>query len=178
MTHPLAHPVVPSFTHHTVGIPQVVQILQGAQSRGLDVAVLLRRAGIAPALLDSPLARVTQAQYAALILILRRSLRDELWGLCSQPLKPGGFVHCCRQLIHCSTLGEALRVGFAYYHLLLSDFAPRLQISNGVVRARSRPLHCQTRPTPARASTPSGLSSSLPTAWRAGWWRGAFRCNR
>lgn len=126
-------------THHTVGTPQVVQILQGAQRRGLDPGVLLRRAGISPALLDSPLARVTQAQYAALILILRRSLRDELWGLCSQPLKPGGFVHCCRQLIHCSTLGEALRTGFAYYHLLLSDFAPRLQVSAGMVRAKVTP---------------------------------------
>mgnify|MGYP000974680226 CR=1 FL=1 len=126
-------------THHTVGIPQVVQILQGAQSRGLDAGALLRRAGISPALLDSPLARVTQAQYAALILILRRSLRDELWGLCSLPLKPGGFVHCCRQLIHCSTLGEALRVGFAYYHLLLSDFAPRLQVSDRMVRAKVTP---------------------------------------
>src|SRR5260370_15256977 len=37
----------------------------------------LFRSGIAPALLDAPLSRVTQAQYAALIRVLRRVCRDE-----------------------------------------------------------------------------------------------------
>ena len=40
-----------------------------------------RAPGIAPALLESPLARVSQRQYALLIRALRRELRDELWGL-------------------------------------------------------------------------------------------------
>ena len=31
---------------------------------------------------------------------------------------------CMRQLVRCATLAEALRVGFAYYHLLLHDFVP------------------------------------------------------
>ncbi len=62
----------------TIAILQVQHILRGAQQRGLDREALLRRAGIAPALLGSPLARVTQAQYAALIQVLTRRLRDEL----------------------------------------------------------------------------------------------------
>jgi AraC-like DNA-binding protein len=122
--------------HHTVAIAQVTQILQGAVQRGLDVHALLLRAGISPSLLDSPLSRVTQGQYAALMLVLRRVTRDELWGLCSRPLKLGSFVQSCRMLVHCRTLGDVLTQGFQFYHLMLDDFVPRLQISQGVASVR------------------------------------------
>ena len=124
---------------HTVAIQQVQHILLGARHRGLALEPLLLRAGIAPALLDAPLARISQRQYAALIRVLRRQLRDELWGLMSRPLPPGSFGRCMRQLVRCATLGEALREGFAYYHLLLDDFVPRLHGAGrhcpGAVRA-------------------------------------------
>jgi AraC-like DNA-binding protein len=123
-------------TQHTIAMSQVIQILQGATQRGLDTAAILRRAGIAPALLESPLSRVTQGQYAALILALRRVTRDELWGLCSRPLRPGSFVQCCRLLVHCRTLGEALRTGLRFYHLMLDDFVPRLLVDQGVASVR------------------------------------------
>ena len=122
--------------HHTVAIPQVIQILQGARRCGIDTDSILRRAGIAPALLDSPLSRVTQGQYATLILVLRRVTHDELWGLCSHPLKLGSFVHSCRLLVQCQTLGEALHSGFQFYHLMLEDFVPRLAVEQGVVQIR------------------------------------------
>jgi AraC-like DNA-binding protein len=122
--------------HHTVAIAQVTQILQGAVQRGLDVHALLLRAGISPSLLDSPLSRVTQGQYAALMLVLRRVTRDELWGLCSRPLKLGSFVQSCRMLVHCRTLGDVLTQGFQFYHLMLEDFVPRLQVSQGVASVR------------------------------------------
>ncbi|HSW09226.1 AraC family transcriptional regulator [Aquabacterium sp.] len=118
-------------THHTVAISQVRSILLGARHRGLAVEPLLISAGIAPALLDAPLARVSQGQYAALIRVLRRHLRDELWGLLQQPLPPGSFGRCMRQLVACHTLGDALRQGFGFYHLLLHDFVPRLAVSQG-----------------------------------------------
>ncbi len=123
-------------THHTVPIAQVIQILQGVVQRGLDVNAILRRAEISPALLDSPLSRVTQGQYAALILVLRRVTRDELWGLCSRPLRLGSFVQSCRLLVHCRTLGDALSIGFQFYHLMLDDFVPRLVVDRGVVSVR------------------------------------------
>jgi AraC-like DNA-binding protein len=126
-------------THHTVAIAQVTQIVQGALQRGLDVNALLLRAGISPSLLDSPLSRVTQGQYAALMLVLRRVTRDELWGLCRRPLKLGSFVQSCRMLVHCRTLGEALTQGFQFYHLMLDDFVPRMHISQGVVSVRLTP---------------------------------------
>ncbi|MDR2326799.1 MAG: AraC family transcriptional regulator [Acidovorax sp.] len=118
----------PIASQPTIAILQVQQILQGVRDRGLELAPILRRAGIAPALLEAPLSRVTQAQYAALIRVLRRVTRDELWGIANHPLKLGSFAQACRLLIHCSTLGEALRAGAQFYHLLLEDFVPRLVV--------------------------------------------------
>ena len=103
-------------------------ILLGARHRGLDEAALLARAGIAQALLESPLARISQQQYALLIRVLRRALRDELWGLTSRPARPGSFGLCMKQLVRCATLGEALREGFAFYDLLVDDFVARLSV--------------------------------------------------
>lgn len=123
-----------AFTHHTIAIQQVEQILLGAREKGADVQALLQRAGIPPALLESPLSRVTQAQYAALIFVLRHAMRDELWGLCRRPLPLGSFAMGCRLLIGARTLGEALQAGLRYHRLLLADFVPRLQVLRGVAR--------------------------------------------
>ena len=121
---------------HTVAIQQVQLILLGARQRGLAVEPLLGAAGIAPALLEAPLARISQRQYAALIRVLRRRLRDELWGLLSRPLPPGSFGRCMKQLVRCATLGEALREGFAQHHLLLDDFVPRLAVRDGIAQVQ------------------------------------------
>lgn len=137
-----------SFTHHTIAIQQVEQILLGARGRGVSIEALLQRAGIPPALIESPLSRVTQAQYAALIFALRHTLRDELWGLCQRPLPLGSFAMCCQLLIGSRTLGEALHTGLRYYRLLLADFVPRLQVLGSVVRLS---LVSRGVPTPALA---------------------------
>jgi len=125
-----------SNTQHTIAMPQVWQILQGVRDAGGDVQAIVQRAGISPSLLGSPLSRVTQSQFAALTFVLRRMTRDELWGLCRQPLRVGSFVQGCHLLIHCQTLGEALRAGCQFYHLLLHDFVPRLTVSQGVATYR------------------------------------------
>ena len=137
-----------AFTHHTIAIQQVEQILLGARQRGADVEALLQRAGISPALLESPLSRVTQTQYASLIFVLRHAMRDELWGLCRRPLPLGSFAMACRLLISARTLGEALQVGLRYHRLLLEDFVPRLVVQGHVVRMSLLP---RGEPSPALA---------------------------
>ncbi|MCC5808904.1 MAG: AraC family transcriptional regulator [Ectothiorhodospiraceae bacterium] len=114
-------------SHHTIPIVQVRAILQGAQHQGLALTPLLQRAGISPGLLESPRSRVSQSQYAQLIRVLRREMRDELWGLCARPLPPGSFAQALRVMVGCETLGGALRAGFQFYRLVLDDFAARLQ---------------------------------------------------
>ncbi|EYS86248.1 AraC family transcriptional regulator [Cupriavidus sp. SK-4] len=114
---------------HTIAIQHVDHILLGPRRLGHDIAALLRRAGISPALLASPNARVTQGQYAALIRTLRRVTRDELWGLLDRPVTPGVFAQACRNLIHCATLEDAIRAGLRLYRLHIDAFAPRLHVS-------------------------------------------------
>jgi AraC-like DNA-binding protein len=123
-------------THHTIAIHHVAQVLQGTERRGVATAPLLQRAGISTALLDAPLARVSQEQYARLLRVVQRALRDEFWGLCSQPLRLGSFAQCCRLLIHTPTLADALRVGFRYFHGELPDFVARLGVADGVATVR------------------------------------------
>ena len=125
-----------SVAHHTISIQQVAQVLQGARRQGLAVDEILVRVGIPPALLDSPSTRITQAQYVRLLQRLRRATRDELWGLCSRPLPLGSFAQACRLLVGCRTLGEALGTGLRFFHLLLHDFAPRVQVADGVAWVR------------------------------------------
>ncbi|MGH8806302.1 MAG: AraC family transcriptional regulator [Noviherbaspirillum sp.] len=119
-------------TRNTIAINQVEQILQGARRQGRDIEAILHRSGISPVLLDSPLSRVSQAQYTTLMRILTRVTRDELWGLCATPVKIGSFAQVCRMLVHCRNLGEALRTGFAFYHLVLNDFVARLHIEHDI----------------------------------------------
>ncbi|WP_454752744.1 AraC family transcriptional regulator [Cupriavidus necator] len=131
---PLVRPAEPppaavAPARHTIAIKHVDHILLGARRLGLDIDALLRRAGISPALLASPSARVTQGQYAALIRTLRRVTRDELWGLLDRPVTPGVFAQVCGNLVHCATLEDAIRTGMRLYRLHVDAFAPRLHLS-------------------------------------------------
>lgn len=123
-------------THHTIPIYQVQEILKGARSRGLDMDDLLLRADISPALLEAPLSRVSQRQYARLMRVTRHRMRDEFLGLCSRPVPLGSFSHICKNLIRCATLGQAMREAFQFYRMLIDDFVPRLTVSRDVARVR------------------------------------------
>jgi AraC-like DNA-binding protein len=121
-----------TITHNTIAIVQVHQILQGVREQGRNVSALLQRSGISPALLESPLSRVSQTQYTALVRTLTRSTGDEFWGLCSRPVKIGTFARTCRELVHCRSLHDALVKGFHHYHLSLEDLVPRLRVEGDI----------------------------------------------
>ena len=166
--------------HHTVAIQQVQHILQGVLHQGLPLQPLLQRAGIPPALLHAPLARVSQQQYALLIRVLRRTTRDELWGLCRSPLPVGSFAQCAALGLHCQTLDQALRAGFRHLHGLqgLSDvFVPRLLLQGGVARVQlvRRVAHPPASQTPTDPQAAARLDYAqkaflLFTFGLACWW--------
>jgi len=120
---------------HTIAIHQVAHMLLGLEGDDAKRRAL-RRAGISPAMLESDLARVTQSQFAGLMSALLRQQGDELWGLGSKPLPLGSFASCCRMLVGYRHLGSALRSGLRYYHAILPDFVPRLQVKEGVAYLR------------------------------------------
>jgi AraC-like DNA-binding protein len=70
---------------------------------------------------------------------LSRSLGDELWGLCPNPVPIGSFAQACRIMVRCRNLGEAIRTGLRHYRLLVHDFVPRLHVASGVARISLMP---------------------------------------
>lgn len=139
-------------TRHTIAMQQVLNTLLGARRLGLDIGGPLRRAGIPLALLEAPQARITPAQYAQLLRQLRHRSGDEFWGLGRQRLPVGSFAQCCRLLVHCSTLGEALRLAFRHFHGLPGDFTARLTVEAGVARVRLWPRAAVPPPADALAA--------------------------
>lgn len=125
--------------HPTIAVRHVDELLHGARQRGLAIAPMLARAHIPAALLDSPLARVTQLQFAALARLLRRALHDELWGLCRRPVPPGSYAQTLQLAVRCDTLGEALVLALRHQRPLLSDFVPRLHLQGEVATVVLRP---------------------------------------
>ncbi|MCD0500251.1 AraC family transcriptional regulator [Achromobacter sp. MY14] len=121
-------------THHTIAVGHIAQILQGARTRGVDVDRVLRRADVPPTLLQAPMARVSQAQFAQILRMLRRATRDDFLGLGQRPVPLGAFAQACRLAVQESTVGQALRVAFRYYHGVLRDFTARLCVSGGTAR--------------------------------------------
>ncbi|MCY1501119.1 putative HTH-type transcriptional regulator [compost metagenome] len=100
--------------------------LRGATRQGVDRVPILRAAGIQPALLDEPRARVAPEQFARLLQVLWETLDDEYMGLGQQPSKRGTFAMMCHAIIHCRTLEKALVRGTLFYGLFPDG--PRIQL--------------------------------------------------
>ncbi|AZD28849.1 AraC family transcriptional regulator [Pseudomonas chlororaphis] len=92
------------------------------------LAAVLAEAGIDPALLGQPEARVPASAFAALWLIQIRELQDEFFRLDSHGLPPGAFALICRGLIQEPTLEKALRQCLANFGLFLRDFRGSLSV--------------------------------------------------
>jgi hypothetical protein len=89
---------------------------------------VLHEAGIAPALLTQPEARVPASAFAALWLIQIRELNDEFFRLDSHGMPPGSFALICRGLIQEPNLGKALTQCLASFALFLRDFRGSLSV--------------------------------------------------
>lgn len=94
---------------------------------GADLDALLREAGIAPELLDSPRARVSPASYGALWHLLAQAFDDEFFGMDSRPMKAGSFTLLCHAVVHCGTLKQAVHRALRFLRLVLDDVEGRLE---------------------------------------------------
>ncbi|WP_095083342.1 AraC family transcriptional regulator [Pseudomonas sp. Irchel s3h17] len=89
---------------------------------------VLEVAGIDPALIDQPAARVPASAFAALWLAQIRELNDEFFGLDSHGMPPGSFALICRALIQEPTLEKAMRQCLVNFGLFLRDFRGTLTV--------------------------------------------------
>ncbi len=109
--------------------------LVGARRRGVDVAPLLKQAGIEPEALADEQGRVTGAQFVALTKALWDTLDDELLGLCSAPLRVGTFAMMTHAVVHCSPdLRTAVRRADRFYRLFPAG--PRFALTEQGTQAR------------------------------------------
>ncbi|UMZ14420.1 AraC family transcriptional regulator [Pseudomonas sp. MPFS] len=96
--------------------------------RPARLAAVLAEAGIDPALLQQPRARVSGSAFAALWLIQIRELQDEFFQLDSHGLPPGAFALICRGLIQEPNLEKALRQCLNNFSLFLRDVGGTLSV--------------------------------------------------
>ncbi|AZC24166.1 MULTISPECIES: AraC family transcriptional regulator [Pseudomonas] len=108
--------------------------------RPARLAAVLAEAGIDPALLQQPRARVSGSAFAALWLIQIRELQDEFFQLDSHGLPPGAFALICRGLIQEPNLEKALRQCLNNFSLFLRDFGGTLSVrgKRAVISLHSR----------------------------------------
>lgn len=113
----------------------------------LRLRAVLEQAGIDPALMDQPQARVPATAFAALWLIQIRELDDEFFQLDSHGMPIGSFALICRALIQEPNLEKAMRQCLANFALFLRDFRGSLS-----VRGRRAVISLQTRCEDQQAS--------------------------
>ncbi len=107
--------------------------LRGARQQGHDPLPLLRAAGIQPALLEEPRARVSPEQFGRLIQLVWEDLDDEYMGFGEVRSKRGTFAMMCHAIIQCRTLEKALGRGALFYDLFPA--APRIELRRDGERA-------------------------------------------
>jgi AraC-like DNA-binding protein len=136
------HGLSPSARMTLTGVSMhfVVALLAPAAGRGVDCPALLRQAGIDPAGLTEPAARVSAECYAALMRAVAFSLDDEFFGRDSRRMKVGSFAMLCHAVIGCRDLQRALARALRFYGLMLDDIGGSLQHQDGQLSVVLRPL--------------------------------------
>jgi AraC-like DNA-binding protein len=102
-------------------------IAHACAQRGVDSALLLQMAQIAPAHLNSSTQRVTAAQFEALSSAAMQQLDDEALGWFSRPLPWGSYGMLARASLSAPTLGVALKRWCRHHGLLTRDLTLALQ---------------------------------------------------
>ena len=112
----------------TVAVYFVRTMLHALRAQPERAAALLAEAGIDPALLEAPGARVPASAFARLWLILIESLNDEFFNLDSHGMPLGSFALICRGLIQEPNLEKALRQCLNNFALFLRDIRGQLTV--------------------------------------------------
>jgi AraC-like DNA-binding protein len=101
----------------TIAAPHLLHILEGAVSKGHDVAPILQRANIDPQQLQQPRARVTGHQFWTVAALIIRLTGDESYGLHAIPIRPGTFEVFASYCLNQQTLGESLIAMVKFFSL-------------------------------------------------------------
>jgi AraC-like DNA-binding protein len=110
----------------TISIHLVREALLQSCAPGAATHEVLNKAGIDPALLEQPFARVSATAYARLWRLLARRLDDEFFGMDPRKLKSGSLAFLCRASMAQPTLAAALEAGLGFVSLMLERLPAHL----------------------------------------------------
>lgn len=134
-------------THKTAGergsiaVSLVEEALRCAEARGVARETLLAAADIAPAMLESPRARVSPAQYGKLWNATADALDDEFFGQDRHPMRRGSFVLLCHAALSSRDGAQALGRIANFLRLVLDDLSFEPDIDSTRVRIRLSDRH-------------------------------------
>ena len=130
----------------TIAIHFVQEAVRCLAPRGLDAAEFLARAGIPPAFLNEPLARVSPQQFGLLWRDVARALNDEFFGLDRHPARVGSYALMCASARGSADLSQALRRCLHFMSLVLDDVRGELVVEGERVTIRLHdPQHAHGR---------------------------------
>ena len=104
----------------------VKRLLGGAVLRGCDPGALLEDANIDPSVYGNANAAIDGRAYFRLVQQIQIALDDAFIGFLAEGCRLALEKERTRSYLHCSTLGEALRVSIRFTQALSADIGPRL----------------------------------------------------
>ncbi|WP_339540880.1 AraC family transcriptional regulator [Pseudomonas sp. RA_5y_Pfl1_P24] len=110
----------------TISIHLVREALLQSCAPGEAAIEVLDKAGIDPALLGQPDARVSATTYARLWRLLARRMDDEFFGMDPRKLRSGSLAFLCRASMAQPTLGASLETGLGFLSLMLERMPAQL----------------------------------------------------
>jgi AraC-like DNA-binding protein len=130
----------------------VEEALRCAERRGVARIGMLALAGIKPATLAAPLARVSAAQYGRLWSAVADALDDEFFGQDSHPMRRGSFALLCHAALGSRDGGQALTRIAGFLRLVLDDLQCEIDTDTARVRIRLADAAAAPRPMFAYAT--------------------------
>jgi AraC-like DNA-binding protein len=118
----------------TVSTRLVNNFLNGISIDAATRDGFVQLAGIVPALLEQPGARITEEQFATLYRLLATHLDDEMPGLFSRPLRSGTTKFLCMCLLDAPYLQTALHRYARFHRMLVDDFSYELRREPQITR--------------------------------------------
>lgn len=134
MRAPQSDPRLGASSRAATPIAFIRAIALGYRRYGADPAAALGRAGIDPALLDRPEARVTASQMEIMSESAMRELDDEALGWFSRRLPWGSYGMLCRASLGAPNLGVAIKRWCRHHRLLTEDISLSLEVDGEQAR--------------------------------------------
>jgi AraC-like DNA-binding protein len=123
-----------SIERDSISVSLVEAALRCAEARGVARASLLEAAGIAPATLESPRARVSPVQYGTLWNAAADALDDEFFGQDAHPMRRGSFVLLCHAALSSRDGAQALARIANFMRVVLDELRFEPDIDGARVR--------------------------------------------